>query len=112
AQYETTVLLLGETGVGKEVIAQLIHDSSSRKETGAMVRLNCSAIPENLFESELFGYEKGAFTGARSEGKPGMFELAHNGTLFLDEIGELTPPIQAKLLRVIQEKEVTRLGGV
>lgn len=112
AKYETTVLILGETGVGKEVIAQLIHDTSPRKKKGKLIRLNCSAIPENLFESELFGYEKGAFTGASSEGKPGMFELANNGTLFLDEIGELSPPIQAKLLRVIQEKEVTRLGGV
>ena len=111
AQYDTTILLQGESGTGKEVMAQLIHNTSPRKESGAFIRVNCSAIPEALLESELFGYEEGAFTGARKQGKPGMFELANNGTLFLDEIGELPLTTQAKFLRVIQEREVMRLGG-
>src|SRR5690625_2278225 len=106
----STVLLTGESGTGKELFAQAIHDLSSRKE-GPFVPINCAAIPENLFESELFGYEGGAFSGARKEGKPGKIELAQNGTLFLDEISELPLIMQGKLLRVLQEREVERLGG-
>ncbi|GIN93826.1 sigma-54-dependent Fis family transcriptional regulator [Siminovitchia terrae] len=112
AKYDTTVVLLGESGTGKEVMAQLIHDSSPRKEKGEFIRVNCSAIPAELLESEMFGYESGAFTGAKKSGKPGLIELAHDGTLFLDEIGELPLNIQAKFLRAIQEKEIMRLGGV
>jgi formate hydrogenlyase transcriptional activator len=104
-----TVLLCGETGTGKEVIARGIHESSPRKNK-LMVKINCAALPANLIESELFGYEKGAFTGAM-ERRIGKFELAHNGTLFLDEIGELPLELQVKLLRVIQEREFERLGG-
>lgn len=110
AKFDTMILLLGESGVGKEGIAQLIHDSSPRKEFGTFIRVNCSALPENLLESELFGYKGGAFTGALQQGKPGMFELANNGTILLDEIGELPLGIQAKFLRVLQESEVIRLG--
>lgn len=108
---DATVLLLGESGVGKEVFAQMIHKNSSRYESGSFITINCGAIPKELIESELFGYEGGAFTGARKEGKPGMFELAENGTLFLDEIGELPLGMQVKLLRVIQEKKFRRVGG-
>ncbi len=103
-----TVLIEGESGTGKEVIARFIHIKSGRK--GRFVAVNCAAIPETLLESELFGYEKGAFTGA-SASKEGKFELAHKGTLLLDEIGDMPPSLQAKLLRVLQEKEVDRLGG-
>ncbi|MBF7082939.1 sigma 54-interacting transcriptional regulator [Desulfallas sp. Bu1-1] len=110
AAVDSTVLILGESGVGKEIIARTIHSQSKRKD-GPFITVNCGAIPENLLESELFGYERGAFTGANREGKAGMFELAHNGTLFLDEIGELPPGFQVKLLRVIQEREVLRVGG-
>lgn len=110
AAVDTTVLILGESGVGKEIIARVIHSHSKRKD-GPFITVNCGAIPENLLESELFGYERGAFTGANREGKAGMFELAHNGTLFLDEIGDLPPGFQVKLLRVIQEREVLRVGG-
>ena len=111
AKVDSTVLITGETGAGKEVIAKYIHDNSLRSHK-YFIRINCSAIAENLFESELFGYEKGAFTGARSEGKMGLFEVADKGTIFLDEIGELPQHLQAKLLRVLQEKEFTRVGGV
>ena len=104
------VLLTGESGTGKELFAQAIHHSSTRK-LHPFVRINCSAIPKDLIESELFGYEKGAFTGARSSGKPGKFELAHNGTVFLDEIGDLPLEMQPKLLRVLEEKEFERIGG-
>ena len=104
------VLLTGESGTGKELFAQAIHHSSPRK-LHPFVRINCSAIPKDLIESELFGYEKGAFTGARSNGKPGKFELAHNGTVFLDEIGDLPLEMQPKLLRVLEEKEFERIGG-
>ncbi|MGB9887192.1 MAG: sigma 54-interacting transcriptional regulator [Moorellales bacterium] len=107
---DSTVLLSGETGTGKELFAQSIH-AHSRRKNGPFVAVNCAALPENLLESELFGYEEGAFTGARKGGKPGLFELAHTGTIFLDEIGEMPPPLQARLLRVLQEKEVMRLGG-
>ena len=111
AQYQSTVLLEGESGVGKEVFAQEIHTSSPRSAQ-PFVRINCGAIPESLIESELFGYENGSFTGADKKGKMGLFEVANHGTLFLDEIGELPLNMQVKLLRVIQEKEMTRIGGV
>lgn len=110
ASFDTTVLLLGESGVGKEVIAQLIHHSSARRNE-AFIRVNCAALPTHLLESELFGYEGGAFTGANRQGKPGMFELAHKGSIFLDEISEIPLELQAKLLRILQENELTRLGG-
>lgn len=110
ARVDTTVLILGESGTGKEVIAKLIHDHSERK-LGPFIKVNCSAIPESLIESELFGYEPGTFTGGNKEGKAGLFELAHNGDIFLDEIGDLSLPLQPKLLRVLQEMEVIRVGG-
>jgi two-component system, NtrC family, response regulator AtoC len=105
----STVLIGGESGVGKDLIARLIHQRSTRA-SGPFVKINSTAIPENLLESELFGYEKGAFTGATTS-KPGKFELADKGTLFLDEIGDVPPPTQVKLLRVLQEREFERLGG-
>ena len=108
SQSNVTVLITGESGTGKEVIAKVIHRSGSRKDK-PFIAINCSAIPENLLESELFGYVKGAFTGA-SDKKLGLFEEAQGGTLFLDEIGDLSLPLQAKLLRVLQEKQVKRLG--
>ena len=107
---DATVLLRGESGAGKEVFAQSIHAHSQRR-SGPFIRLNCSAIQESLIESELFGYEEGAFTGARKGGRKGKFELAHGGTIFLDEIGDMPLSAQVKLLRVLQEKEVDRLGG-
>ncbi len=110
AKVDSTVLLLGESGVGKEGMAKLLHSRSPRC-AGPFIKVNCGAIPEQLLESELFGYESGAFTGARREGKIGMFELAHNGTLLLDEIGDLPFNLQAKLLRVLQEREVVPVGG-
>lgn len=106
----SSILITGETGTGKELFAQAIHNNSLRKEY-QFVAVNCGAFPESLLESELFGYEEGAFTGARKGGKPGLFELAHNGTLFLDEITEMPMTLQVKLLRVLQEREVVRLGG-
>src|SRR3984893_16272698 len=109
APTNSTVLLGGESGVGKDLIARAIHEKS-RRARGPFVKINSSAIPENLLESELFGYERGAFTGANSS-KPGKFELADKGTLFLDEIGDVPPAIQVKLLRVLQEREFERLGG-
>lgn len=109
AQSEATVLLCGESGVGKEVFAQFIHNQSKRSEQ-AFIAINCAAIPENMLEAVLFGYEKGAFTGA-VQATPGKFEQAQNGTLLLDEISEMDAALQAKLLRVLQEKEVERLGG-
>ncbi len=109
APLDTTVLLLGETGVGKEVIADVIHDSSPRRD-GPLVKVNCGAIPESLIDSELFGHEKGAFTGALAE-KKGRFERAQGGTLFLDEIGELPPGAQLRLLRVLQMNTFERIGG-
>ena len=109
APTNSTVLLGGESGVGKDLIARAIHEHSSRS-SGPFLKINSTAIPENLLESELFGYEKGAFSGAMSA-KPGKFELADKGTLFLDEIGDVPPAIQVKLLRVIQEREFERLGG-
>lgn len=109
APSKTSVLILGENGVGKEVIANLIHDFSNRKNN-PFIKVHCAALSENLLESELFGHEKGAFTGAIKE-KKGRFELADSGTIFLDEIGEISPNIQVKLLRVIQEKAFERVGG-
>ncbi|MGR9092282.1 MAG: sigma 54-interacting transcriptional regulator, partial [Gammaproteobacteria bacterium] len=108
AASQVTVMLLGETGVGKEMFARRIHELSTRAN-GAFVAVNCAAIPEDLIESELFGVEKGAFTGA-SRSRPGRFERAHGGTLFLDEVSELSPVAQAKLLRVLQEGEIERIG--
>ncbi len=104
------ILITGESGTGKEMFAQAIHNESERR-TQPFVRINCAAIPRELLESELFGYEKGAFTGARSDGKLGKLELANNGTLFLDEIGDLPLEMQPKLLRVLEEKEFERVGG-
>lgn len=110
ADHKTTVLVTGESGTGKELVARAIHESGSRAE-GKLVTINCGGIPENLLESELFGYKKGAFTGAHRD-KPGLFEEAHGGTIFLDEIGELPAALQVKLLRVLQEEEITPLGDV
>lgn len=109
SQHESPVLLLGETGVGKDIIANTIHFSSARSE-GPLITVNCGAIPDNLLDSELFGHEKGAFTGAISK-KRGRFERANKGTIFLDEIGELPPQAQVRLLRVLQNKEIERVGG-
>ncbi|RKD31266.1 sigma 54-interacting transcriptional regulator [Thermohalobacter berrensis] len=105
----STVLIQGESGTGKELFAQAIHNESDRKN-GPFVAINCAALPSNLLESELFGYQEGAFTGARKGGKQGLFELAHNGTIFLDEISEMDIRLQSRILRVIQEKEVMRIG--
>lgn len=110
SKVESTVLLYGETGVGKELIAHLIHNRSERKG-GPFVKINCASIPANLFESELFGYEPGSFTGALKKGKKGHFELAHKGTLFLDEVAELSMEIQPKLLNVLQDKKLFRVGS-
>lgn len=107
--YGVTVVIFGESGTGKELVARSIHGNSSRRNR-PFVKLNCAALPETLLESELFGYEKGAFTGA-IRSKPGRFELAAGGTIFLDEIGDTSPAMQAKLLRVLQEKEFERVGG-
>ncbi len=107
AATNSTVLILGESGTGKELIARAVHDMSGAK--GAFVPVNCGAIPDNLLESELFGYEKGAFTGAVTS-KIGRFTLANNGTIFLDEIGEMSPHLQVKLLRVLQERTVGPVG--
>lgn len=110
AKVESTILIEGETGTGKEIMAQSIHNISIRKN-GPFVALNCAALPESLLESELFGYEPGAFTGANKNGKKGLFELAHRGTLFLDEISEMEPLLQGRLLRVLQERQIMRIGG-
>lgn len=110
AQYGSRVLIQGETGTGKEIIAKIIYKNSARRNA-PFIAVNCSAIPESLLESELFGYEKGAFTGASEKGRKGYFELANKGVLFLDEIGDMPLSFQAKLLRVLQENEVMRIGG-
>lgn len=110
AKGNSTVLILGESGTGKELFAHAVHTNSSRR-FGPLIKVNCAAVPENLLESELFGYEEGAFTGARRGGKPGKFELANGGTIFLDEIGDMTLSMQAKLLRVLQEREIERVGS-
>ncbi len=106
----STILIEAESGTGKEVFAQSIHNASSRRDKG-FVAINCAAISDNLIESELFGYDDGAFTGAKKGGHPGKFELAHGGTLFLDEVGDMKPEVQVKLLRAIQEGAITRVGG-
>ena len=107
---DTSVLILGESGVGKELVADAIHQNSPRRDK-PFIKVNCAALPETLLESELFGHEKGAFTGAQAQ-KKGRFELADGGTIFLDEIGDISPTTQIKLLRVLQEREFERLGGV
>jgi transcriptional regulator with PAS, ATPase and Fis domain len=107
---ESTVLLYGESGVGKEMFAHAMH-SEGRRRHGSFVKVDCASIPDNLLESELFGYEEGAFTGARKGGKPGKFERAHRGSIFLDEVGDMGLPMQAKLLRVLQDREIERVGG-
>lgn len=110
AETDSAILIEGESGTGKELFAQSLHNVSERS-CGPFVAVNCAAIPEQLLESELFGYDSGAFTGAKKEGKPGLFELAHNGTIFLDEIAEIPKSLQSRLLRVLQEKEIMRVGG-
>ena len=110
AHVDSNILLMGETGTGKELFAQSIHNESDRS-TGPFVAVNCAAIPESLMESELFGYEAGAFTGASKSGKAGLFEMAHQGTIFLDEVSEIPLTLQSRLLRVIQEREVRRIGA-
>ncbi|GAB4409753.1 MAG: hypothetical protein OHK0032_05420 [Thermodesulfovibrionales bacterium] len=110
AQVDSVVLIQGESGTGKEVLARLIHSLSSRNQ-GPFISINCSAIPENMLESELFGYERGSFTGAWRDGKPGLFELAKNGIIFLDEIGDMPVNLQVKILKVLQDMEAYRLGG-
>ena len=109
AHVDITVLIGGETGTGKDVVARAIHHFSPRRDS-AFVKVNCAAVPRELLESELFGHEKGSFTGAHQQ-KPGKFELAHGGTMFLDEIGDLHPPLQAKLLHVLQDGRFSRVGG-
>jgi transcriptional regulator with PAS, ATPase and Fis domain len=110
AKGNSTILIRGESGTGKEVLVQAIHTASNRQK-GPFIAINCAAIPESLLESELFGYDEGSFTGAKKGGKPGRFELAQGGTLFLDEIGDMPLFLQAKLLRVLQERRVERVGG-
>jgi PAS domain S-box-containing protein len=112
AKVDSPVLLVGESGVGKEIIANIMHEYNEERSKYACIKINCAAIPKDLLESELFGYEEGAFTGALKKGKPGVFELANNGTLFLDEIGDLSMDLQVKLLRVLNDQQITRLGGI
>jgi len=110
AKTDATIMLLGETGVGKDILARKIHEHSSRSQQ-PFFKVDCTTIPPNLVESELFGYEPGAFSGANTKGKPGYFEMANKGTLFLDEIGELPLAAQAKLLRVLQDHDILRIGS-
>jgi transcriptional regulator with PAS, ATPase and Fis domain len=110
AEVDCPVLITGPSGVGKELVADIIHTNSERKE-GPFIKVNCGAIPENLMESELFGYESGAFSGASRAGKLGYFALAHKGTLLLNEIGELPVHMQVKLLRAVRDKSIVRVGG-
>ena len=112
ANVDAPVLITGETGVGKEVVAKFIHNHSKKRSKELLLKINCAAIPENLLETELFGYDQGAFTGARSGGKPGLFEAAEGGTMVLDEIGELPLNLQVKLLKAIQDLEITRVGAL
>src|SRR5699024_125384 len=111
ANMDAIVLVLGYTRVDKDMLANYIYDNSIRSKVGDLIKINCGAIPPDLLESELFGYESGAFTGASRKGKSGMFEMADKGMLFLDEIGELPLALQVKLLRVLQEGEIQRIGG-
>lgn len=111
SKVDGNVLIIGESGTGKELMAQSIHNAHPRRKKGPFVAINCTALTDNLLESELFGYEQGSFTGADKKGKPGLFELAHGGTIFLDEIGKISLDLQSKLLRVLQEREVRRIGG-
>ncbi|MBZ5752965.1 sigma-54 interaction domain-containing protein [Metabacillus rhizolycopersici] len=111
ANYDATVLILGETGVGKDILAQHIYHASQRQLKGEFIKINCGSIPNDLLESELFGFEAGSFTGASRSGKPGLFELADKGVLFLDEVGELPLALQVKLLRALQDKQIQRIGG-
>ena len=110
AMSDSNVLIMGESGTGKELFAHAIHNASDRA-SGPFVKINCAAIPSELLESELFGYEGGAFTGAKKEGKVGKFELANGGSIFLDEIGDMPLQMQVKLLRVLQEREIERIGS-
>ena len=111
AQIDSTLLITGESGVGKGIISRYIHDIGPRKDK-PFIAVNCGAIPDSLLESELFGYEHGAFTGSRKQGKIGMFEMAQGGTILLDEIAEMPMHLQVKILQVIQEKQIQRIGGV
>lgn len=111
AASDSTIMLYGESGTGKDVLAKYIYENSIRRNA-PFVTINCATIPEHLVESELFGYEKGAFTGAQNKGKPGLFEMADNGTVFLDEIAELPIFLQPKLLRILENSEIRRIGGV
>jgi len=110
AKSNSVVLITGESGTGKELFAHAIHNESNRKNYPFIV-INCAAMPDNLLESELFGYEEGAFTGAKKGGKLGLFEFAHKGSIFLDEVEAMSPALQVKLLRVIQEGEIMHVGG-
>ncbi|MBR2611033.1 MAG: sigma 54-interacting transcriptional regulator [Desulfovibrio sp.] len=110
APSSSTVLLQSESGTGKELLARSLHELSERAD-GPFIKLNCASLPESLLEAEVFGYDSGAFTGAKKSGNPGLFEQAHTGTIFLDELGEMSLSLQAKLLRIIQEREVQRIGG-
>lgn len=112
ASFDSTILILGETGVGKDFLASYIYNKSNEKKKGKFVKINCGAVPENLLESEFFGYEEGAFSGAQRGGKKGLFEEANNGVLFLDEIGDMPYALQVKLLNVINDKSFYRIGGV